>query len=148
MPTTQPLPNIFISKALADSRIQNYLTDKYPLLSSAQKKKGEERTETKSIWYSKENIETWLSELALLDADGMRIYFGAYNEEESPVAGQLCLLMVLTRATETGHADIVYEQETNFEERENAGTNTRSITDINSEVPKQFNYGAPCPPIC
>ncbi|MFT3911056.1 MAG: hypothetical protein QM737_16675 [Ferruginibacter sp.] len=148
MPTAQPLPNIFISKEVKESRVNNYLTDKYPLLINAQKEQDTERTETKSIWYSKEHLETWLNELAIMDADGMRIYFGAYNEEESPVAGQLCLLMVLTRETETGHADIVYEDEPVFEERLNASPNFRTITDIDNKVPKQFNYGAPCPPIC
>lgn len=145
---TNPLPEIFISKELVNSRVSNYLANKYPLLIDQQQKIAEERTETKSIWYSKDHIQTWLDEIALLNADGMRIYFGGYNEDESPVSGQLCLIMVLTRQTENGRADIIYEDEPGFEDRLNAASKARDIGDPENEMPRQFNYGAPCPPIC
>jgi hypothetical protein len=148
-----PLPEIFISKETLDSRIQNYLTDKLPLLRDAQKNKGVTREETKSIWYSKEHIENWLREINLLNADGMRICFGAYGENENIVSGQLCLVMVLTRPIENtnSHSDIVYENEPDFTARVNATSNARSLTNPvfnDGSKEKQFNYGSPCPPIC
>jgi len=148
----QPLPAIFIGKESINNRVNNYLSNKHPLLRNAQKAISDEREETKTIWYSREHIETWLNEMNLLNADGMRIYFGAYGEEDTDVAGQLCLLMVLTRTAEnsTTHDDIIYENEPDFADR-SAETNSRSINEDGLEGegnPKEFNYGSPCPPIC
>jgi hypothetical protein len=149
----KPLPIIFVDKETLNIKVKNYLKNKFPLLKEAQKSKGGAREETKSIWYSKEHVETWLSEMNHLKADGMRIHFAAYGEEENMVAGQLCLVVSLTRSSENNsvHEDITYENEADFSKRKNAGSNTRSITepkDKEEEKPKQFNYGAPCPPIC
>ncbi len=86
-----------------------------------------------------------------MDADGLRIYLGEY-EEEAPVApGQLCLLMVLTRRTADGQGrkDIKLEDEPGYDLRVQKGQ-ARSITlssDTNGR-PREYNYGSPCPPIC
>lgn len=146
----QPLPEIYIGTELVHEMVERYQTEKYPLLKEAQLAKGGALSETKSVWYSKEHIETLLSEIELMDANGLRIYFGAYDENHPIAPGQQCLLMVLTRASEKGggNQDIVYEKEPGFQERMNATANSRSL-DLPAEgTPKPFNYGSPCPPIC
>ena len=150
--SVQPLPDIFIGGEIISTRVDKYLTDKYPILKAAQQNISSGREETKSIWYTKDHIQTWLNEMDLMSADGMRVYFGSYSDE-SMAPGQLCLLMVLTRPSANGlsHEDIIYENEPGFMERQNAGVNSRSITENtfgSGENPKQFNYGSPCPPIC
>ena len=94
------------------------MQNKYPQLCESLNKKGLTSGETKSIWYSKEHVQTWLNEMELLGANGMRVYFGEYEaddaagllhlENDSKPIGQLCLLMVLTREglTENGHSNI------------------------------------------
>lgn len=146
----QPLPSIFIATEQFQGMIEKYQTEKYPLLRDAQVVKGATRSETKSIWYSKEHIETLLNEISLMNANGLRIYFGAYAEDHPVAPGQQCLLMVPTRATEngTGNQDIVYENEPGFQDRMNATINSRSLELPEEGTPKPFNYGSPCPPIC
>ncbi len=146
----QPLPAIFIGTDAVQQKVEKYQIEKYPLLKEAQLLKGVNRTETKSIWYSKEHIETLLAEISLMNANGMRIYFGAYEENHPTAPGQQCLLMVLTRASENGtsNQDIVYENEPGFQERLNATTNSRSLEFPEEGTPRPFNYGSPCPPIC
>lgn len=144
----QPLPDIFVSKSTINDRVTNYQSVKYPLLDAALKSINSHRQETKSIWYTKAHIESIVAEMDLTGADGVRIYFGAYGESESPAPGQLCLMMVLTRSGElgSGQTDIIYENETDFEDRSNAGSRSRTAGE--TEEPRQFNYGSPCPPIC
>jgi hypothetical protein len=141
-----PLPTIFIPKDVINRRVKLFMQKKHPLLSEALTENGITRQDTRSVWYSKEHMEIWLNEMNLYGADGMRIYFGAYAEEDGIRNGQLCLLMVLTRpgGTSDTHRDIVFEDE---------GPGARSLNgggDDEEEEgrPKQFNYGSPCPPIC
>jgi hypothetical protein len=147
--SAQPLPDIFIGTEKAHRMIDKYLTEKYPLLQNAQQAIGANRQETKSVWYSKQHFETLLKEINLMNANGIRIYFGAYEEEHPLAPGQQCLLMVPTRisAKNTGNEDIIYENEPNFEDRVNASTVSRSVI-LEEETPRPFNYGSPCPPIC
>ncbi len=150
--SVQPLPEIFIGGDAVKTRVDQFLKEKYPLLINAQKSISHEREETKSIWYSKVHIETWLNEINLLNADGMRIHFGTYGDD-SIAPGQLCLLMTLTRPSQSGssHEDIIYENEPDFTDRKNATAKSRSIADsanTGNSKPKPFNYGSPCPPIC
>lgn len=142
--TTVPLPTIFIPKEVINRRVKLFMENKHPMLSEALTTNGIARHDTRSVWYSKEHIETWLSEMNLYGADGMRIYFGAYAEEDGIKNGQLCLLMVLTRPGATGdaHQDIIFEDE---------AITARSLDgriDEDDARPKQFNFGSPCPPIC
>jgi hypothetical protein len=153
------LPDIFVSRELISKRISLYMQNKYPQLCESLNKKGLTSGETKSIWYSKEHVQTWLNEMELLGANGMRVYFGEYEaddaagllhlENDSKPIGQLCLLMVLTREglTENGHSNIIYENEPDFESRQQSKPVSRDINDT-GEKPRQFNFGAYCPPIC
>lgn len=145
----KPLPDIFIGTEKVQIMVEKYQTEKYPLLQAAQTAKGIGRNETKSVWYTKEHIQTLLSEMDLMNANGMRVYFGAYEENHPLAPGQQCLLMVLTRQSSNGgNEDIIYETEPGFEERNNASANSRSVNPSEQETPKPFNYGSPCPPIC
>lgn len=143
-----PLPDIFIGTGNVQTMVARYLAEKYPLLQTAQAAKNASLNETKSVWYSKEHIETLLSEINITNANGLRIYFGAYPDNHSIAPGQQCLLMVPTRAGENGNVDIVYENEPDFEARLNATGTSRAISPQKEATPKPFNYGSPCPPIC
>lgn len=148
--SVQPLPDIFIGTEKVKTMAEKYISEKYPLLQAAQKAKGTNRDETKSVWYSKEHVQTWLAEMELMNANGMRVYFGAYDEAHHIAPGQQCLVVMLTRpsADGIGNTDIVYENEPGFEERENASPNSKAISFDDEPTPKPFNYGSPCPPIC
>jgi hypothetical protein len=147
-----PLPPIFVGKDIINQRVKLFMQNKHPLLSEALTAGGTPREETRTIWYSKEHVATWLNEMELMNADGMRVYFGAYGNEENRPVGQMCLLMVLTRAGADGqsHKDIILEREPDFDTRVQAGlSRSRSFGDGNDEgKPREYNYGAPCPPIC
>lgn len=143
-----PLPRIFIDKGTLRRRVNLFLQNKHRILSQAMSSQDVQRVETRSIWYSKDHVQSWLDEMNLMGADGMRVYLGTYEEGMS--AGQLCLLMVLTRLGEDDqtHWDIILEDEPGFQERLDA---SRAITldePGEEECGKQYNYGSPCPPIC
>ncbi|MES1161397.1 MAG: hypothetical protein ABUM51_11605, partial [Bacteroidota bacterium] len=100
----------------------------------------------------KEHLKTWLAEMDLMGADGMRVYLGAYGEDEGLASGQICLLMVLTRAYMDGnlHKDIILEDEPEFEGRRQSSEAKRDGNEIFTDLPifREYNYGSPCPPIC
>jgi hypothetical protein len=153
--TVKPLPDIFIGKELLDSRVARYLTRKHPVLSKQLSGDGPYREDTRSVWYTREHVESWLEEIRHLNADGMRVYFGAYGDnEEGRPPGQLCLLMVMTRSDGSGrlHGDIILEDESDFEARLQ-GARSKALDPgagilSQTSIPKEYNYGAPCPPIC
>ena len=136
--TVKPLPFFFVGKQITNERVNAFLNTKHNLLSDAISKQ-----DTKSVWYSREHIEGLLDEMNHANANGLRIYFGAYNENHEAYSNQLCLLMVMTRLNSQsgGHADISIEDEPDFPERSVA---ERGIPDFK----KDFNVGSPCPPIC
>jgi hypothetical protein len=154
--STHPLPDIFVGKDVINQRVKRFLKDKHPLLSHALSSSGTPRQETRSIWYSKEHVRTWLDEMDLMGADGLRVYFGVYGEDEGSAAGQTCLLMVLTRAAAGGndHQDIILENEPGFEDRKNASRKRSAGDALSNDIinvistPREYNYGSPCPPIC
>lgn len=128
----QALPFFFVGKTTTKARIARYAETKHPVLSREMNK-----PDTKSIWYTKEHISFLLDEMNNADADGLRIYFGAYGEQEN-YSGQTCLLMVMTKPGEqTGHIDISVEDEPDFQARSVDGSGRRD-----------FNVGNPCPPMC
>ncbi len=133
------VPNFFLSMMTASTRICNFLTSKHTLLSNALGK-----TDTKSVWYSFSHIESLYKELVYLNADGIRVYMGAYEAGHADFAGQLCLIMVPTRLNgdTMGHEDVILEEDADFTER----PGNELFTD--EETAKAFNYGAPCPTIC
>jgi hypothetical protein len=144
------LPEIFVGKEIINRRIKGYLSRKHPQLSQALSANGTKREDTRSIWYSKDHVTTWLEEMQLMQADGMRVYFGAYDENEGPANGQLCLLVVLTREGDNGvHKDIILEEEPGFDLRVPVARNGVAGEPFAEKGTKrEYNYGSPCPPLC
>jgi hypothetical protein len=144
----KPLPLFFIGKSLTTERVNNFLTRKLAILSQ-----GIGKTDTKSIWYSKDHIVKLLEEIEFAGGDGLRIQFGMY-EPSHEFAGQLCLVMNVTREKEIAgnlvHANVVLENEADFTERSALPREiiTFSPKDVFASRIKDFNYGSPCPPRC
>lgn len=139
-----PLPYFFVGKDITLERIGNYLNNKNNVLSTALG-----RTDTKSIWYSRDHISKLLDEIDHAGGDGLRICFGAY-ESTHEYAGQLCLMMVCTKENNTvdppGHTNVYLEDLPDFEQR---SALPRAVSDFPSETSKKdFNFGSPCPPRC
>ncbi len=142
MPTerfSKPLPVFFMGKIAANDRISRFMDSKHVLLSEAMIS----NLDTKSIWYSFDHIENIYKELVFLNADGLRIYMGQYEDTHPDFPGQLCLVMVPTRLNvmTEGHQDIILEDEVDFEQRPGSEM-------FLSELSKAYNYGSPCPTIC
>lgn len=155
--TVNELPVFFIGKDIARKRIQNFMDNKYPILSQ-----NGTVPESKSIWYSFQHIQSLYEELSYLNASGLRIYFGAYlpadTEDENPLivqdaerhaaaAGQLSLLMVPTEAylgigNEPRHKDLIIEDQPGFSDR------LMGLTLLEFLSTKPYNAGSPCPPAC
>ncbi len=157
--SARPLPEIFVDSATINKRVKLFIQNKYPILNEGMMGRGIHKPETKSIWYSKSHIETWLEEMNDLKANGMRIYFGEYEAPDADTTGheapngQLCLLMVLTReGSEPGKLkNIFYEREPNYEARKMNTTTDKAIEEgVFDDLGKDrnFNFGAYCPPIC
>ncbi len=133
------LPSIFLGKDKANARITAYLNGKHATLTDSMGG----ITETKSIFYSIDQVEMLFKELVYLNADGLRIYFGTYEDADTEAPGQLCLIMVPTRDSgDEGHEDVIVEDDVDFPDR--AG----SEDFMDPDASKAYNYGAPCPTIC
>jgi hypothetical protein len=157
--TNNQLPGIFTDTATINKRVQLFLDNKYPALLDVMEKKGKPGIETKSVWYSRTHVETWLKEMEKYNANGMRIILGEYENldvkegENYDPSGQLCLLMVLTREGSIPGAlkNIIYEKETDYDIRAANTPKDRSIYNNDDEgegKDRNFNLGACCPPIC
>jgi hypothetical protein len=145
MSTVKPLPAFFVGKSITNTRKTNYETDKLGILTTALGK-----GDTKNIWYTRNHIADLLDEIDSAGGDGLRIYFGAY-EEGHDFEGQLCLVMNVTREgmknNVTTHENVYLEDEPDYEDRLNAERDAG----INSPIPggkRDFNFGSPCPPRC
>lgn len=110
----KPLPGIFISKDVVNQRVKNYVNNKLPLLSNAIGK-----PDTQSGWYSLEQFEELMREMYHLNADGLRIYFGAYGSNDPLYPDQLTFMFVPTYLdSETGnHTDIMIDDLPDFSKR-------------------------------
>jgi hypothetical protein len=109
------LPGIFIYKEEVNKRVKHYQQSKLPLLTQAIGK-----PDTTSGWYSLAQFEELVREMYYLNADGLRMYFGAYPDNDPLYANQLCLIFVPTRYDpETRrNKDIIIDDELNFQKRE------------------------------
>jgi len=137
----KPLPKIFIYKEVVNERVKNYVNNKLPLLSQAIGKQ-----DSNSGWYSLDQFEDLMREMYYLNADGVRIYFGAYGSDDSLYPGQLTVMFVPTYFNkETGHhTDIIIEDIDGFEGRSIAETNFTA----NSKTTKNYDSLGLCPPDC
>jgi hypothetical protein len=128
------LPTTFISKTVMNERIQNYVAHKLPLLSGAIGK-----GDTTSGWYSLAQFEELVREMYYQNADGLRVYFAAYDDKDPNYANQLTVVFVPTFLnTATGeHQDIVLDDKADFGERMQVPTDKMNIDTL-----------ALCPPFC
>lgn len=143
--TAKPLPPFFVGKAVTDARKAIFKEQKAPELKA---KLG--REDTKSVWYSKEHIASLLDEITHANGDGLRIYFGAY-EDTHLYAGQTCLLMNCTQPRVNNgvvtHTDVYLEDADDFAERSGLERGIRGDAE-QVRRPRDFNFGSPCPPRC
>ena len=139
---SRPVPDFFLGKQAANKHIGDYQSGRYITMSEQLGK-----PDTRSLWYSFRQIELLYQEMVYLNADGLRIYFGQYDNSVPELQNQLCLVMVPTRANDTseGHADILLEDEDDFALREGSG----AFLELSRPGwSKAYNYGSPCPPVC
>jgi hypothetical protein len=135
----KPLPVAFVSKTNASLRIEQFQNGKHGLLSNALG-----RADTKAVWYAINHLKQLLEELEYQQASGMRAYFATYPDTHPDYPGQLCLIMVPTKANANmEHEDIILDDQPGFGDRL-AGFDPNDI----EEMYLNFNFGSPCPPAC
>ena len=89
-----------------------------------------------SIWYSLEELEEFLAKAKQHGADGIKMYFGAYDKEHAPTpvhAERQTIVLVATRDRDTDNGTVTKDLYVNTEK----GTSILA-----------YNVGRPCPPIC
>jgi hypothetical protein len=94
------------------------------------------KADSLSVWFSLEDVESFVEKLKEHGGDGIRFYFGAYNNEyaEKPLyAGRQTIVMVATRQKQTLNGELNKDIYINTE----AGANILA-----------YNVGRPCPPYC
>lgn len=134
----KPLPSIFISKQDVSARVSNFMNTKHNLLSDAIGKQ-----ETRAAWYSLEQFEELMREMYYLNADGLRVYFGAYDREHLQYPDQMTVIFVPTYLDELqgSHADIIIDDMDDYTSRS-----------VNSEMQmskfKNLDSIGLCPPSC
>lgn len=139
----KPLPTIFIDKEVVNERVNNFLNNKHPVLTTAIGK-----PESKAAWYSLEQFEELVREMYYQNADGIRIYFGAYSDNDPDYANQLTIIFVPTYLDEStgNHKDIVIDDDEDF------GVRSEVVAKIDSfaknRIPKSLDTLVLCPPTC
>jgi hypothetical protein len=146
MANPTPLHSCFVGQEKVNDRVKRYqfgdralYKGKHQLLSDKMEEQSHFQGETKYVWYSKQYFEDLITEINLYSGDGIRVYFGEYENENGVPAGQLCLLMVVTKPDASDaaiHRDVIMENEPGFDTR------------VTVSGTREMNIGAPCPPIC
>lgn len=145
--TVKPLPFFYVGQQVTADRITRFQNQKHNVLSQALGK-----SDTKSVWYSKEHFEKLLEEIEFAGGDGIRVYFGMY-ENGHEFEGQICLLFSVTREMPLGngiaHGNVILENEPDYPERSSL---PREVILFRGTHPgediRDFNLGSPCPPRC
>jgi hypothetical protein len=102
----------FIGKYVANERIRRFLAKR------SLKSTNIDHDITLSIWYSKEFIESIMQEMEHYGYDGLRFYFGTYEEDHPDYPNQNCLVIIPTRFIEGDtHEDIILEDQADFAAR-------------------------------
>lgn len=120
-----------VNTAHVDNVIRNYKQERWV---NNSKHIGKE--DSLSVWYSIEELEEFLAKAKSHGADGVKIYFGAYdkNYEGDPLyAGRQTVVFVATKAKES--ASGILDKDLYIS---NKGQN---------EI-VAFNFGRLCPPYC
>lgn len=121
----------FVNTEHVDTVIKNYKKERWAHNS---KRLGKE--DSLSVWFSADDIEAFLEKVKEHGGDGVRFYFGAYDEKfaDKPLyAGRQTIVMVATKQKETlaGNVD------------KDIYVNTEKGTSILA-----YNVGRLCPPMC
>ncbi|MGB8193094.1 MAG: hypothetical protein WCF67_14295 [Chitinophagaceae bacterium] len=140
--STKSLPQTFIYKEVVNERVRNFQENKHPLLTQAM-----EKAESESAWYSLEQFEEMMREMYYQNADGLRIYFGAYNANDPEYANQMTVIFVPTYLDETTgkHTDIVIDDYDDFNTRAAAPMAAGMAKGV---IHKNLDTIALCPPSC
>lgn len=122
----------YVNTPHVDSLIRNYKKERW-----AQNSERLGKEDSLSSWYSTEELQEFLETAKMHGADGIRLYFGVYGEDNAArpeYAGRQTLVFVATRSKMVdgvvAHKDFY-------------------ITDENGK-PKilAYNTGSLCPPFC
>jgi hypothetical protein len=122
----------FVSTAHVDAAIKNYKKERW---ADNSKRLGKE--DTLSVWFSVEDLEAFLGKLKDHGGDGVRFYFGVYDQEHAPnplLGGRQTIVMVATKQKEI--ADGLMANKDLY------------ITNGNESKIIAYNSGRPCPPMC
>ena len=120
-----------VNTAHVDKVIRNYKQERW-----ANNSKHIGKADSLSVWFSVEELEEFMEDIKKLGGDGVRIYFGAYDNdtsENSLYAGRQTVVFVGTK----------------YKETEN-GRNNKDMY-INTEEGHSilaYNNGTICPPFC
>ena len=121
----------FVSTGHVETVRRNYREQRW-----LQNSKRIGKPDSLSVWFSLEDIESFLEKLKNHGGDGIRFYFGAYDKEfaEKPLyAGRQTIVMVATRQKQTKSGTV--DKDIYISTREGTGI-------------LAYNVGRPCPPVC
>ena len=120
-----------VDTAHVDTVIKNYKKERWVHNS---KRIGKE--DSLSVWYSVEELEDFLQKAKEHGGDGIKIYFGAYGNEDAPkplYAGRQTVVLVATKQKETAQGTV----------NKDIYINTAEGNTILA-----YNVGGLCPPFC
>lgn len=121
----------FVDTNHVDNVIKNYKKERWVHNS---KRLGKE--DSLSVWYSVQELEEFLQKASEHGADGVKIYFGAYDEEHAPkplYAGRQTVVLVATKQREAESGVV----------NKDIYVNTNKGLSILA-----YNLGNLCPPFC
>ncbi len=136
---------LFLNGASANAAINRYAAEKLTLL-----EKKIVKPDTRSVWFSVGYFFSVYRAITTLNASGIRIYFGEYEDNHSEFPGQACLILVPTRyvsnksGTEQLQEDIIIKNDKSDSAfRNHIGGNNAFIADyVSSDIINQrvLNY--------
>jgi hypothetical protein len=121
----------FVDTKHVDTVIKNYKQKRW-----AQNSERLGKEDSLSVWFSVADIEAFLEKAKQHNGDGVRFYFGAYDEDyaENPLyAGRQTIVMVATKQKET----LMGTTDKDIYINQGAGS-----------IILGYNMGRMCPPVC
>jgi hypothetical protein len=121
----------FVDTDHVEAAIRNYKKERWVHNSQ---RLGKE--DSLSVWYSVEELEEFLDKCKENGADGIRMYFGAYDREQAPKAGyegRQTILLVASKEKDTL-----------------GGISSKDVYVATDDGPTilAYNVGRLCPPVC
>ncbi|HYF32536.1 MAG TPA: hypothetical protein VD993_15535 [Chitinophagaceae bacterium] len=129
------VPHTSIPRSLASEWVSNYQSIKLPILTAVS---GVHPSDTKSLLFTKKQVESVIIEIGCQMATGVRIYLSSYTDDEPPSVdpdfrGRLMVQFVLTEPANGSQRDFYIDERPGFSTRPDPG------------VPA-LDTGSPCPP--